>query len=263
MRRVGPERSDYAGALNRVWSGQNLALSKFLGGDLASAEAHLVALRPLEDMFFGLPTGSLLAIRAYQGRDARAIPRLEERTGLSGIGAISDGLLTQALARHGRADDARARLDARAEHGFANVPRNVGWINALGCFGEAAALVDDVGAATCLLSLLEPCAGRLASATENFPHTSIDFVRAALTVVVGDVPQAAAIAEGAVDASRRRGTMLFLGRELVLLADCRRRLGGPDGEVDAFLGEALAIAERTGAKLIADDAARRELVVSP
>ena len=240
MRRVAPKRSDNAGALNHLWSGQLRVMSTFLDGDLASAEAHLVALRPLADMFgpsTACRSGSLLTIRAYQGRDARSIPRLEEQTTLSGIGAIIDGLLTQALARHGRGDDARARLDARAQHGFADVPRNVGWVN-----GARRASVrrqpwwKTATAATCLLSLLEPLAGRLACTTENLPHTSIDFVRAALTLVVGDVGGAEKIAAAAVDASRRRGTVLFLGRELVLLADCRRRLGAPDGEVEALLG---------------------------
>jgi hypothetical protein len=62
-----------------------------------------------------------------------------------------------------------------------------------------------------------------------------------------------------VRAGRKRGTPLFLGRELICLAEARRRLGASDDEISPLVREALEIADRTGATLIHADAVHYDL----
>ena len=65
---------------------------------------------------------------------------------------------------------------------------------------------------------------------------------------------AVAHAGRAVEASRHRQTPIFLARELVFLAEARRRSG--DVGVDPLVREALEIAEPLGAKIVSDDVDR-------
>ena len=63
-------------------------------------------------------------------------------------------------------------------------------------------------------------------------------------------------AERAVAASRRNETPAFLARELVFLAEARRRLGASSGDVRPLVREALTVAEPLGARVVAVDVER-------
>ena len=94
-----------------------------------------------------------------------------------------------------------------------------------------------------ILDLLDPVAGHLADGG-GITWSSVDQVRAQLLLSLGDAEAAERVAVEAVAASRRRGTPLFLAREL---PSCWRRLGrqlghDPD-EIEPLVGEALAIAD--------------------
>ena len=63
----------------------------------------------------------------------------------------------------------------------------------------------------------------------------------------------------AVAASRERATPVFLARELVFLAEARRRAGATAAELRPLVGEALTLAERIGAGAVVADVTRYEL----
>ena len=87
---------------------------------------------------------------------------------------------------------------------------------------------------------------------------TVDRVRALLRLTIEDAAGAAEIATGAIAASGRRRTPLFLARELIVLAAAQQRLGVDD--TDDSVDEAFAIARRTGARL---DHPRRPVVPRP
>ena len=99
--------------------------------------------------------------------------------------------------------------------------------------------------------MFEPLAGRFVDASVYVSDT-VDRVRALLRLTIGDAAGAAEIAAGAIAASRRRRTPIFLARELIVLAAAQQRLGIDD--TDDVVDEAFAIARRTGARLIIHDA---------
>jgi hypothetical protein len=77
-----------------------------------------------------------------------------------------------------------------------------------------------------------------------------------------DVHGAAAAAARAVEASRRRGTPIFLARELILLAAARVRAGDARREIAPLVKEALDIATATGAHLVDQEVERYGLASS-
>jgi len=100
--------------------------------------------------------------------------------------------------------------------------------------------------------------GRIAAnAIVTFAPIDLALCQAALTT--GDADLAAAHADTAVRASRTRGTPIFLGRELIRLAEARRRLGATHDEISPLVREARDIADRTGATLIHAEAAHYDI----
>jgi len=87
----------------------------------------------------------------------------------------------------------------------------------------------------------------------------IDLALAQAALTTGDAESGAGYADTAVRASRTRGTPLFLGRELIRLAEARRRLGANDDDIDPLVREAFDIADRTEAALIHAEAAHYDL----
>ncbi len=113
---------------------------------------------------------------------------------------------------------------------------------------EAAEVTGDAAAAAHVLAVAAPFSGRIA-VSGPYPSRPFDQLLAQASLAVGDSTAAARYAERAVDASRRRGTPIFLVRELVFLAESRRRAGAPRTAVRMFVQEATEIATRTGARV--------------
>jgi hypothetical protein len=86
---------------------------------------------------------------------------------------------------------------------------------------------------------------------------------AQLALTLDDVHMAAAVAARAIDASRRRGTPIFLARELILLAAAHTRTGHSQREIAPLTAEALQISAVTGAHLIDKEAERYGLASTP
>ena len=104
-----------------------------------------------------------------------------------------------------------------------------------------------------IVAELDPLAGGLSG-----DMCSIDHARALLALTLDEPSGAEQLATGAIAASRRRRTPLYLARELLVLALVRSRIGG-DGK-DELVAEALEIGERHNVGLIRNDAERYGLV---
>ena len=88
------------------------------------------------------------------------------------------------------------------------------------------------------------------------PNRPFDQALAQAALTVGDPSAAATYAGRAVAASRHRDTPVFLVRELVFLAEARRRGGDRDGEIRPLVAEARQLAERIGTMVAVADIER-------
>jgi DNA-binding CsgD family transcriptional regulator/tetratricopeptide (TPR) repeat protein len=238
------------------------SMQQALTGDLAGAEdtagtllelAGKIGLDPTN--FFGSALGT---IRYRQGRLAELTDMLEAAAAQPGMRDSYSMAMALAYAHGGRLDDARSILRRYADDDFDGVPPNLFWPLSMGMLSQLAELTGDANAADRLLRHLLPFSGMIGSAPAGL-GSPVDHLLAGLALTVGDVSRGERFAARAVEASRRRGSPLFLGSELIRLADARRRRGAPRDEVRPLVDEALAIAQRTGANLIVQEAERASL----
>ena len=163
-------------------------------------------------------------------------------------------ILARGFARTGRNSQARELLDRAHRRGFPTMYAGRAGALPISCCAETAAIVQHTSAAAELAELLEPLAGRLVDCGACMLDT-VDRVRALLCLASGDAAGAHELAAHAVAASRHRRTPIFLARELVILAAAQQQLGNDADETAETIEEALTIARRTGARIIAQDAA--------
>ena len=234
-----------------------------LRGELAHAEATAREIRELSKHGAFDPANwygaALWPIRHSQYRLARLAPFLERH--LVREPGIDDYLRCIAMLgqlQAGDTDEPRRLLSELAATNFDTVRRNFLWSVKAAILCEVAEKTGHTQAAAQLTELLGGLDGCIAAnSIVTFAPIDLALCQAALTTGAAD--RAAAHADAAVRASRRRGTPLFLGRELIRLAEARRRLGATDDEVGPLVREALDIADRTGAALIRAEAAHYEL----
>ncbi|MFZ1489073.1 MAG: AAA family ATPase [Ilumatobacteraceae bacterium] len=244
-------------AYPRLTLGLQQATRQLLLGDLRCAEEAFGQLYAAAYDASTDPNGLvgplLLAIRYAQGRLPEMIDVLETAVAANpGFTAAYEGCLAVAYGQADRVDDARRILRRWADAGFKGVQRN--WVRpaTIAYFCDAAEQTRDADAASQLVAHLQPLSGLLAdfSVTVGMP---IDLAISQASLTMGDVDGAAIAAEGAIAASRRRKTPVFLGRELVRLAECRRRQGAGSSEVRRLVDEARELASCTGAAIIGRD----------
>jgi tetratricopeptide (TPR) repeat protein len=249
------ERSPVTSAGTLI-SDAGLALAQ---GDLEQverqAERTLAVVPPeLTHLYHG---GITLMVEALRGRAHADLARpFAGRRTFVEVAMLS--YLAWAHVLDGDLDEACTVLTEGRESGFARIVGLLTGATALARFAEVADACGDVDAAEELLEVLQPLAGDLADDGPTL-WCSIDHSRALLLLTTGDAEAAATAAEGAVEASRRRGTTIFLARELLVLARARRDLGAAPDDVRPLLAEASAIADDTGAGLVRLDAARFDL----
>jgi hypothetical protein len=233
-----------------------------LGGDLAAAEAIAEELRDLHGADYD-PTEhyapAILLIRHAQGRIGELVEILEFAVSQPGVGDSYRAGLACAYAHAGREEEARTILRAYQDDGFASVPRNIAWLVAMVVLAETAELLGEQDCASALADELHPFSGWIADIGEGV-LAPVDLALAQVALAAGDNQQAYALATKATAASRERKTPVFLGRELLRLAVAQQRLGRQGKHIDRLVDEALAIAERTGAQLIRQEAKRYDLV---
>ena len=232
----------------------------YLEGDLAAAEAIAAETVPLS---MGIGAGrvfaewAIVASRRLRARDeellarySRAASRSPEPWYRCSLAAIQ--------ARSGRLDDARATLDVLRDEGFP-IRQIYPWSVAVSDLAEAAEVTSEAPVAAHVLQVAAPYTGRIAVGGP-FPGRPFDQVLAQASLAVGDPDAACAYAGRAVGASRLRTTPVFLARELVFLAEARRRAGATRKDVRPLVEEAMAIAERIGARIVVVDIDRYGLL---
>jgi hypothetical protein len=239
------------------------ASGRFLAGDLPGAQrlakdALSLALEAgfQPAVWYGPPR---IAIRYQQGRIADILPDLRDVAFSSvGYSTYAAAVLATGLARTGRRDDAIDVLAPLAARGF-DVFRAQTWFTGTVDLVDAVELLGDRAAAGVLRDRLAPFQGRIAGSTFSISRP-VDEALCQLALTLGDLDGAATLAHRAIAASRRRGTPIFLGRELILFAATRVKAGDTRGELAAVVDEALQIAETTGAHLINQEAERYGLL---
>ncbi len=232
------------------------AIVALLDGDIDGAER-------LTDSFatFAIPLGMEEAyITCLRGAidDCRGHPG--DREGLQGYvdsghgyTAFVEANLARCCARMGDTRRARNMVDRIRDVGF---PSDYGpylWTAMTCWWAETAAILGDASAVGELCRLLDPLSGRLVDVGSAVFDT-VDRVRALGQTMALDAELGATIAASAVAASRRRRMPIFLGRELVVLAAAQQRIGISPAAIAPLIEEAFAIARRTGARIIAQDA---------
>ncbi|MGH9270285.1 MAG: hypothetical protein ACRDZ2_03335 [Ilumatobacteraceae bacterium] len=120
---------------------------------------------------------------------------------------------------------------------------------------EAAEVVGDRNVAAHVLAVAGPYSGRIAVSGPS-PNRPFDQALAQAALAGDDPAAAAEFAARAVAASRRRDTPVFLVRELVFLAEERRRCGATEAEVRPLVAGARELADRTGAMMATADIVR-------
>ena len=199
----------------------------YLAGDLARAED--IAQRTLP-WSLGIGAGRVhaesmvSANRRLQARDDEMVARFERGASRS-TDAWYRCSLAAAQARSGRLADARRTLRSLRAERFP-IRRIYPWSIAVSDLAEAAEVVGDGAVAAHVLHVAGAYSGRIAVSGPH-PSRPYDQVLAQAALAAGDPARAAGYAEQAVAASRHRQTPAFLARELVFLAEARRRSGDP------------------------------------
>ena len=173
------------------------------------------------------------------------------------VGSVYRSALAVAYAQGGRLDEASAIVDELTRDDLGGVSWNFTWLASLVALAEAAELTGNIDAAVALTVALEPYRGRLADLPQAV-IAPVDLALAQLALVSGDHQRAAETAARAIEASRERGTVVFLARELVRLAAA----GGGGFPVETLMTEAVSISDRTGALLVRQEAERYGLLES-
>ncbi len=231
----------------------------FLAGDLQRAERIAGETVPLS---VGIGAGRVFAeamiaaCRRLQACDDELIDRFERAASRSQE-AWYVCALAALKARSGQLEPSREILRQLREDGFA-VRQIYPWSSAISDLAEAAEVAHDAAVAAHVLSVAEPYAGRIGLSGPH-PGRPFDQVLAQAALAVDDPVAAATHADRAVQASRARETPVFLVRELVFLAEARRRCGATADEVRPFVREASTIAERFGARAAVADIERYRL----
>jgi class 3 adenylate cyclase/DNA-binding CsgD family transcriptional regulator len=233
----------------------------FLDGDLERAEELAMATVPFATSIRHPPTSwaapTVSTLRRLQARDSELIAGLERRLGRGDETAIYRYVLPAVQARSGRTDDARHGLAELRSNGY-ELPKGYGWALAMSELAEAAELTDDQPTALHVLKESRAYSGRLVVSGPTVIRP-VDQLLAQAALAAGDAPLAESYATRAVAASRDRHTPGFLARELVFLAEARRRTGVARGDLRALVDEAISIAEPIGLRAAQVDIERYEL----
>ena len=199
----------------------------------------------------------MLITRRLQGRDRELLDGLERIVQHAGDVFVYRCSLAAVRARAGELADARRSLAALRSDRRSS-PRGNTWAVAMAELAEAAEVVGDAETAAHVLAELSPYSGNIA-ATATGVNRPLDQALAQAALAVNDAALAEDHARRAVSASRQRDTPVYLARELVFLAEARRRSGASTDGVRSLVGEARTIAEGVGVVVALDDLRRYRL----
>jgi hypothetical protein len=258
---------DWSGRGQRLLGDRSLSLFQFsalshritrsfLEGDLEEAEQlALAAAERARALGWTQSVASgpaLVSIRRLQARDDEWLPRRLTRS--TGSFAIVRFMLAAATARIGATSEAMATLAELRADGY-RLPGGWGWSMAMSELAEAAEVLGDTHAAAHALAECSAYTGRM-TGTAGLCDRPFDQALAQAALALGEAELAERHAAAAVAASRQRGTPLFLARELVFLAEARRRNGASTAELRPLVAEAAALAESHQARVVEVDVER-------
>jgi DNA-binding CsgD family transcriptional regulator/tetratricopeptide (TPR) repeat protein len=201
----------------------------------------------------------LMVIRFNQGRIGELVPLIQTAVASVTPVVAYQAVLALALARTGDLDSSRDLLLHLTDDGVAPLPRNFQWYTGMVSLADAAELTGERDVAALLSDQLTPYSGRLAHHGTGVSHP-VDVALAQLALAREHNEHAERIAGRAIQAARRMQTPIFLGRALIQQAEARLRLGRTEEQIQPLVDEALAIAGRTGARLIDQEAIRFRVV---
>jgi DNA-binding CsgD family transcriptional regulator len=234
------------------------AIRAFLAGDLARAEGLAMETVPIAKSIRHPPASwaaaTVSCVRRLQGRDTESIAVIQRGVSAGGDTTVFRAVLAAAQARAGFIDDARQTLTALRAASY-QVSEGYGWAHAMSELAEASDLIGDMEAGAHVLSVCSPYVGRIVVAGSTVARP-VDQALAQAALAVGDVARATEFAGRAVADSRGWNAPAFLARNLVFLAEARRRGGASPTEVQRLVREALAIAEPIGARVVSVDVER-------
>ena len=241
----------------------NRAANAVLDGQFAAAEELATAMgtlaRSIGHSAQATAGPTILISCRLRGRDAELVGPLEQTVQLVGGTSVFRFALAAVQARAGAVAEARRTLDTLRGDQY-RVPPTYGWSLAIAELAEAAEVVGDLDAATHVLTKFAPYSGGIATSGAGI-NRPLDQALAQAALAVGDNMLAERYATSAVLASRQRTTPTYLCRELVFLAEVRRRAGAAAEEIRPLVDEARAIAGRLGADAVFNDLDRYGLLV--
>ena len=193
----------------------------------------------------------MLISRRLQARDVELLDGLERIVHRAADVSVYRCSLAAVRARAGALADAHRSLGALRSEGY-HVPRGNTWAVAMAELAEAAEVAGDAETAAHVLAEIGPYSGNIA-ATASGINRPLDQALAQAALATGDAALAEGYALRAVAASRQRTTPVFLCRELVFLAQARRRAGASGQDVRPLVEEATTIAKRIGVRVVHAD----------
>ena len=259
--------SNRTDSLGQLGIHERRATRHFLAGDLDAAErtaeqvlsigSAVASARGTDSVAYGYGP-HIIVIRFNQGRIAEMIPLIEAAADSSPELDAYQAALAMARARSGDLEAARTVVTRLVAGNLAGLRRHAQWYSAMVCLADAAELIGDSHMAHLLADHLHRYSGRLAVHGGGVSQP-IDLALAQLALTFDDLRLADEKAAATIEFSRHNDTPIFLGRALLQQAVVRSRLLQPARRFRPLVDEALAISQRTGAHLIAQDARRYQL----
>lgn len=242
------------------------AMRSLVDGRLADAEAQVLESMRLAERAqspsMGLQAlGPLVYLRIEQGRaheiEAATRGQMQRFPDTAAWRAALAALLVAA----GRLDDARRELARLAREGFADVPRDRGWLPSLAFAAEVAHATGDAATAERLHALLSPYARLCVVAGSLLFYGSVSHHLGILAATLERDDDALTHFERALDVHERMGARAWTARTQLAMAELLARRGGAgDAERAADLAAAaVATARALGLERIAAAARRFDL----
>ncbi len=245
------------------------AMRALLDGDLGGAERHVMEAHALgqrvesTDVAVELQA-QVVYLRHEQGRTAEVEPAIRAQVQRFREAPAWRAVLARALVATGRIPEARRELGVLARRGFADVPRDRGWLMTLALAGEVAAATGDERAAAALERHLIPYA-RLAvvGGSGGLYYGSVAHHLGVLAAARSEWDAALGHLEAALAREVRAGARLWEARTRLARARVLRDRGDPADQdrAGALVAEASAAASARGWSAVAAEA--QELAAGP
>jgi len=240
--RAASARAMRALLAGRLDEGERLAFEAFAAGERANSPNRMLTL-----------ASQLYTLRREQGRLHELEAEVKHFVEQYATVPATRGALALLYSELGREAEARAEFEKLAARDFADVPRDVSWLNALDMAAQVCAFLGDCARAGILYNLLLPHAQQnVIVAYADASHGAVAHSLGLLAATLGRWDDAAQHFENALELNTRLGAPHFVARTQHAYAEMLLRVSSPAlpaGEQEkamALLNNAIAIYERLG-----------------